>query len=109
MSVLSLLLNLLWIAFGGLYMEAGRVLAAVDLRSLDERQERQKIERDFEKLRRQQTGRKGLLQFVRYFWHSLEPKTGWPLEAICDHPEALTFGKQKVVVHQAISGREKAL
>ena len=29
MSVLSLLLNLLWIAFGGLYMAAGWVLAAV--------------------------------------------------------------------------------
>jgi hypothetical protein len=55
------------------------------------------IERDFEKLRRQQTGRGGLLNFVRYFWHTLEPKTralveGWPLEAICLHLEALTFG-----------------
>ena len=29
MSVLSLLLNLLWIAFGGLYMAAGWILAAV--------------------------------------------------------------------------------
>src|SRR5215467_11232088 len=29
MSVLSLLLNLLWIAFGGLYMAVGWVLAAV--------------------------------------------------------------------------------
>ena len=29
MSVLSLLLNILWIAFGGLYMAAGWVLAAV--------------------------------------------------------------------------------
>jgi hypothetical protein len=48
---------------------------AIDLRSLDEKQERQKIERDFEKLRRQQTGRGGLFNFVRYFWHSLEPKT----------------------------------
>jgi hypothetical protein len=70
---------------------------AIDLRSLDEKQERQKIERDFEKLRRQQTGRGGLFNFVRYFWHSLEPKTrklieGWPLEAICTHLEAMTFG-----------------
>ena len=37
------------------------------------------------------------LNFVRYFWHTLEPKTralveGWPLEAICLHLEALTFG-----------------
>jgi hypothetical protein len=60
-------------------------------------QEQEKIERDFAKLRRQQTGRGGLLNFVRYFWHALEPKDrplveGWPLEAICDHLEALTFG-----------------
>jgi hypothetical protein len=62
-----------------------------------ERTERQKVERNFEKLRNQQTGRGGLLNFVRYFWHTLEPKTrpmveGWPLEAICIHLETLTFG-----------------
>ena len=50
-------------------------------------EERVKVERDFGKLRRQQTGRGGLLNFVRYFWHTLEPKTrkmveGWPLEAL---------------------------
>jgi hypothetical protein len=60
-------------------------------------EEQTKVERNFGKLRREQTGRKGLLNFVRYFWHSLEPKNrplveGWPLEAICDHLEALTFG-----------------
>jgi hypothetical protein len=58
---------------------------------------RLRVERNFEKLRRQQTGRGGLLNFVRYFWHALEPRDrklvdGWPLEAICDHLEALTFG-----------------
>ena len=66
-------------------------------RRRQESRERAEIERDFEKLRRQQTGRGGLLNFVRYFWHTLEPKTralveGWPLEAICIHLEALTFG-----------------
>ena len=60
-------------------------------------EEQERVERDFGKLRRQQTGRGGLLNFVRYFWHSLEPKArllveGWPLEAITLHLEALTFG-----------------
>jgi hypothetical protein len=60
-------------------------------------EEREKIERDWAKLRREQTGRGGLLNFVRHFWHALEPRDrklieGWPLEAVCDHLEALTFG-----------------
>lgn len=41
--------------------------------------------------------RGGLLSFVKYFWHVLEPGTtfvdGWPLEAICEHLEAVTFGE----------------
>jgi hypothetical protein len=70
---------------------------AEEQRRRRESRERAEIERDFEKLRRQQTGRGGLLNFVPYFWHTLEPKTralveGWPLEAICLHLEALTFG-----------------
>lgn len=39
----------------------------------------------------------GLLSFVRYFWHVLEPGTkfteGWILEAIVEHLEAVTFGE----------------
>lgn len=39
----------------------------------------------------------GLIAFVRYFWHVLEPETpfvdGWPLWAICEHLEAVTFGE----------------
>jgi hypothetical protein len=59
--------------------------------------ETEAIERDYAKLRRQQTGRGGLLNFVRYFWHTPEPKTrpmieGWVVEAICLHLEAITFG-----------------
>jgi hypothetical protein len=70
---------------------------SVEAKARIERGERRKIERDFEKLRNQQTGRGGLLNFVRYFWHALEPKSrpmvdGWPLEAICLHLEAVTFG-----------------
>jgi hypothetical protein len=45
--------------------------------------------RDYEKLRREQAKRGGLLPFIRYFWHVLEPPKrklieGWPLEAMMD-------------------------
>ncbi len=40
--------------------------------------------------------RGGLLSFVKYFWHVLEPGTpfvsGFAIEAICEHLEAVTFG-----------------
>jgi len=39
----------------------------------------------------------GLIAFVRYFWHVLEPETkfvdGWTMWAICEHLEAVTFGE----------------
>lgn len=39
----------------------------------------------------------GLIEFVRRYWHVLEPNTpfvdGWALEAICQHLEAVTFGE----------------
>lgn len=39
----------------------------------------------------------GLIAFVRYFWHILEPETplvdGWPLWVICEHLEAVTAGE----------------
>ena len=39
----------------------------------------------------------GLIAFVRYFWHVLEPETpfvdGWVLWAMCEHLEAVTQGK----------------
>ncbi len=39
----------------------------------------------------------GLVAFVRYFWKVLEPETpfvdGWPLWAMCEHLEAVTFGE----------------
>lgn len=39
----------------------------------------------------------GLIAFVRYFWEVLEPVDplveGWPLWAICEHLEAVTFGE----------------
>ena len=39
----------------------------------------------------------GLLEFVKFFWHVLEPQTpfveGWALKAICSHLEAVTRGE----------------
>ena len=39
----------------------------------------------------------GLIAFVRYFWSVLEPETpfvdGWPIWAMCEHLEAVTFGE----------------
>jgi predicted phage terminase large subunit-like protein len=40
---------------------------------------------------------RGLLAFIRYFWHVLEPEAtlveGWAMDAICQHLEAVTLGK----------------
>lgn len=39
----------------------------------------------------------GLIAFIRHFWSILEPNTplvdGWPLWAICEHLEAVTYGE----------------
>jgi hypothetical protein len=67
------------------------------IREKEAEAEQARISRDFAKLRKQQARRRGLIDFVRYFWHTLEPQErklveGWPLEAICLHLEAVTFG-----------------
>jgi hypothetical protein len=77
----------------------GTSIQQVDLalRLLDEADDREKTHKNFEKLRRAQARRGGLIHFVRHFWSVLEPSTklieGWPLEAICLHLEAVTFGE----------------
>lgn len=52
---------------------------------------------EWRKLRRSFVGEGGLLRFVKHFWHVLEPQTpfvdGWPLQAICDHLQAVTDGR----------------
>lgn len=45
-----------------------------------------------------------LMEFVKDFWHVLEPETplveGWALEAVCEHLEAVTEGKiQKLLIN----------
>src|SRR4030095_3616130 len=60
-----------------------------------------------------QACRGGLIHFVRYFWHILEPKTrfveGWPLEAICEHLEAVTFGEITKLLMNVPPGFMKSL
>jgi len=55
----------------------------------------------------------GLLEFVRYFWHILEPGTkfrdGWALEAICEHLEAVTFGEVTKLLINVPPGFMKSL
>lgn len=58
---------------------------------------RRETRRNADAIRAAQAKRGGLIEFVRYFWPVLEPQTelvdGWPLEAICRHLEAVTFGE----------------
>lgn len=55
----------------------------------------------------------GLIHFVRYFWHVLEPneefQDGWPLEAICMHLEAVTRGEVKRLLMNVCPGFMKSL
>src|SRR5882672_9294537 len=55
----------------------------------------------------------GLLSFVRYFWHILEPGTkfveGWVLEAIVEHLEAITFGEITKLLINVPPGFSKSL
>ena len=55
----------------------------------------------------------GLIAFVRYFWHVLEPQTpfvdGWPLWAMCEHLEAVTFGEVNRLLINVFPGAMKSL
>jgi len=57
--------------------------------------------------------RGGLLSFVRYFWHVLEPDTpftsGWVLEAVVEHLEAVTFGEIRKILINVFPGAMKSL
>jgi hypothetical protein len=84
------------------------------LRNTVERVERERTRKDADRLRKQQTGRGSLLNFVRYFWHVLEPPKrdlveGWPLEAISEHLEAITFGDLKRLLINVPPGFMKSL
>jgi hypothetical protein len=59
------------------------------------------------------SGPGGLLHFVRYFWHILEPETefveGWALEAIALHLEATEDGRIKRLLENVPPGAMKSL
>lgn len=63
--------------------------------------------------RKVQSRRGGLIEFVKYFWDILEPQTplieGWPLEAICRHLEAVTFGDVRRLLENVPPGFMKSL
>src|SRR6266853_3562327 len=50
-----------------------------------------------ERARQREPHGRGLLNFIRYFWHVLEPATtfreGWAVDAIAEHLDAVTIGE----------------
>src|SRR5882672_7863046 len=60
-----------------------------------------------------QSQRGGLIEFVRYFWHVLEPERelieGWPLLAMCLHLESVTFGDTNRLLINIFPGAMKSL
>jgi predicted phage terminase large subunit-like protein len=60
-----------------------------------------------------QQGEGGLLHFVRYFWHVLEPNRqfvdGWVLEAMCEHLEAVSRGEITRLLINVPPGSMKSL
>lgn len=68
---------------------------------------RMRIERD----RQSEPG--GLMHFVRYFWHILEPNRefvdGWPLQAMADHLEAVSYGRITRLLINVPPGSMKSL
>jgi predicted phage terminase large subunit-like protein len=63
--------------------------------------------------RKAQSGPGGLMEFIRYYWHVLEPETplveGWTMEAICEHLEAVTAGRIKRLLINVSPGSCKSL
>lgn len=55
----------------------------------------------------------GLFAFVKYFWDVLEPETeletAWPLEAMCEHLEAVTYGEVMQLLMNVPPGFMKSL
>lgn len=57
--------------------------------------------------------RGGLYSFIQYFWDVLEPETplvvGWPLEAMCEHLECVTYGEVNRLLINVPPGMMKSL
>lgn len=63
--------------------------------------------------RKEQSAPGGLMAFIRYYWHVLEPETplveGWTMEAICEHLEAVTDGRITRLLMNVSPGSCKSL
>src|SRR6476659_8003205 len=70
-------------------------------------------ELELRKERKNQSRAGGLIAFVRRFWNLLEPETklveGWVLYSICEHLEAVTFGKITRLLINVPPGSMKSL
>lgn len=84
-----------------------------DRRALLERKVALKRELLRRRARETQACEGGLYEFVRYFWHVLEPKTrfvdGWAMRAICEHLEAVTAGRITRLLINVPPGFSKSL
>lgn len=65
------------------------------------------------RLREKLAGPAGLYEFVKYFWHTVEPSTdfvdGWPIWAICRHLEAVHRGDITRLLINVPPGSSKSL
>lgn len=70
-------------------------------------------EHQFRATKRKQQGHGGLLNFVREYWPIVEPARplieGWPLEAICEHLEAVSYGDIRRLLMNVPPGFMKSL
>ena len=84
-------------------------IQALALKEKIARLEKRRMEE--EKSRQSEPG--GLIQFIRYFWSAVEPGRplveGWPLEAICDHLEAVTYGDIRRLLINVCPGFMKSM
>lgn len=62
---------------------------------------------------RKQAAEDSLIEFIRMFWHCVEPETpfveGWPIEGICQHLEGVTHGEINRLVLNVPPGFCKSL
>ena len=69
--------------------------------------------RNLRRARTRQAAEGGLVHFIRYFWHVLEPNTpfveGWALYAMCKHLEAVFRGDIKRLLINVPPGSMKSL
>jgi predicted phage terminase large subunit-like protein len=73
----------------------------------------QSLKERLEIVREKEACEESLAEFIKKHWHIVEPETplvwGWPLDAICLHLEAITFGIIRKVIFNVPPGFMKSL